>query len=70
MTAALVWAIVLGAIVTIGLFALLPLWIAVRFPDRSTSGTRPAYMREADAAVLPMKRTGRDYGKASERTAA
>ena len=70
MTAGLMWAIILGAVVTIGLVSLIPVWIAIRFPDRAAHDTVPAYMRRGGAAVLHMQREAPKYGGAPAQTAA
>lgn len=70
MTTGLIWAIILGAVATIGLVSLIPLWIVIRYPDRVSHGTVPAYMRPPGAPVVPMQREAPEYGGAPARAAA
>ena len=70
MTAAVWWSIILGVVATIGLFSVIPLWIFIRYPDRASHGTVPAYMRQAGAPALPKPREAPERGGVPALTAA
>ncbi len=70
MSAGLLWAVILGAVATIGLLALVPLWMEVRYPERAPHGAVPAYLRRAGARVVRMRREALEYGGAHTRAAA
>ena len=62
MTAAVWWSIILGVVATVGLFSVIPLWFFIRYPDRASHGTVPAYLRQAGAPALLKPREAPERG--------